>query len=139
VHEVTIHIDAPREVVWRQLMDVERWPEWTASISSAEPLDGAPLALGHRVRIKQPKMPAMVWRVSELEPERSFAWTAKSGGVETTAVHQLLDASTGGVSVRLAIDERGPLAPLARLLVGRLGRRYVQMEAEGLKRRAEGG
>jgi uncharacterized membrane protein len=139
MHEVTIHIDAPREVVWRTLMDVARWPTWTASMTNVEPLDDGPLAVGHRVRIKQPMLPAMIWTVSVLEPEQSFAWTSSSGGVHTTGVHEVTDAATGGVTVRLAIDDRGALAPLVRLLVGRRGRRYVQMEAEGLKRRAEGG
>ncbi len=59
-HEVRIRINASPDVVWETLADVERWPEWTRSVRSVELLDGT-LADGHRVRIRQPKLPSLAW------------------------------------------------------------------------------
>jgi hypothetical protein len=45
--------------------------------------------------------------------------------------------SRGGAHVTLSLEWSGWLAPLIRLLYGGLSRRYVDAEAEGLKRRCE--
>jgi hypothetical protein len=44
-----------------------------------------------------------------------------------------------GRQIRLTVDQRGVLAPLVHLLTGRRTRRYMEQEAEGLKRRSEAG
>ena len=59
-YETSIAIDAPPEQVWTVLTDVERWPEWMASMTSVTLIGGAGLAVGSKARIKQPKMPALV-------------------------------------------------------------------------------
>ena len=41
--------------------------------------DGGPLAVGAKARIKQPRMFARVWEVTEFEPERSFTWQSVTG------------------------------------------------------------
>ena len=53
----TIHIEAPADVVWAVTEDIERWPEWTPTVTSARRLDGGPFGLGSRFRIKQPAQP----------------------------------------------------------------------------------
>jgi hypothetical protein len=77
-----------------------------------------------------------VWRVTELEPGRSFSWTAGRAGVTTLAGHRISPRNEG-VEVTLGITMTGPMAWLAGLLTSRLTHRYVQMEANGLKRRSE--
>jgi len=57
--------------------------------------------------------------------------------VRTVAGHRVTAADDGGARVALTVDWRGPLAPLVRLLFGRLSRRYVAIEARVLKRRCE--
>ncbi|ACY98803.1 MULTISPECIES: SRPBCC family protein [Thermomonospora] len=136
-YEVTVEIDAPAERVWEHLIDVERWPEWTASMSRVELLGNKPFGPGSAVRIKQPKLPPAVWTVTGFVPGSAFTWVAKSPGVTTTALHELVSAPDGPLTVRLVLEQTGPLAPLFAVLVGRLSRRYLNMEAQGLKRRAE--
>ena len=135
--EAAIDIDAAPGDVWAVLTDVERWPQWTASMTSVQRLDEGPFAVGSRARVRQPKLPAAVWEVTDLEPERSFTWTASAPGVNSTAEHRLTPRPVGAVSVTLGISQTGALSPLVALLGSRIARRYVRMEAEGLKRRCE--
>ena len=136
-YELSIAIKAPPEHVWTVLSDVERWPEWTASVTRVTYTAGERLAVDNRVRIKQPGLPALQWEVTEVTPLQSFTWQARSGGVVTRATHQLRPGRAGGVTVRLGLQQSGPLAGLIGLLTARRTRRYVRMEAEGLKRRCE--
>jgi uncharacterized protein YndB with AHSA1/START domain len=139
MNQIRTHIDAPPESVWRELVDVERWAEWTPSMTRLEKLDPGDLRVGQRVRVKQPRLPTAVWRVTELEPNRSFSWSATSVGVTTTAGHDIVANRCGGSDVTHTVDQHGALAPVVRLLFGRLIRRYVEQEARGLKRRSESG
>ena len=63
-----VEIDAPATVVWDVYSDVERWPEWTASVTRLVALDGPGLAVGKRYEIKQPRMPKLVWEVTDVTP-----------------------------------------------------------------------
>jgi len=139
-YEVSVDIDATPGEVWNVLTNVERWPEWTSSMTRVERLDTGPLQVGSTARIEQPKLPSVVWRVTELEPERSFSWVASRGGVTMLAGHRITPWSDGsrGVGVTLSIRQTGPLAWLVGLLASGLTHRYVQTEANGLKRRCEG-
>jgi hypothetical protein len=88
-------------------------------------------------RVKQPKFPAAVWRVTDLEPGRSFVWVSESPGVHVTG-HHIVEPTAQGSHVTLGVDFRGRLAPLARRLMGGVTERYLALEAAGLKRRSEG-
>jgi uncharacterized protein YndB with AHSA1/START domain len=136
--EVLAPIDAPPEEIWRVLIDVERWPEWTPSVTRVEKLDAGPMRPGQRVRIEQPKLPKLTWRVTDVSLERSFTWATESPGLRTVGGHEIVE-SAAGRQIRLTVDQRGVLAPLVRLLTGRRTRRYMEQEAQGLKRRSESG
>ena len=83
---ITTAIDAPAERVWAVLADVERWPEWTASVSRVELLTSAPLGMGGRVRIDQPKLRPAVWTVTLWQPGQRFVWESTNPGVKVVAV-----------------------------------------------------
>lgn len=134
--ETSVDIDAPPETVWKLLKDVERWPDMTASMDRVELLD-EPFTLGSRARVHQPKLPAAVWTVTAFDDTRTFTWESRSTGVTTTGAHEIVATPDGGSTVRLTLDQKGPLAPVFALLAGRLTRRYVTMEAQGLKAKAE--
>ena len=134
-------VAATPQVVWDALADVERWPTWTRSMRRVQRLDEGPLAVGSRVRIKQPRLVPVVWTVTDLDAGRAFTWEAEGAGVRTVASHEVRAMGAGTSEVRLTLDQSGPLAPVMDRLLGRLTRRYVQMEAEGLAQhlRAAGG
>src|SRR5687767_2519818 len=100
--EVITTIDAPAERVWAILSDVERWSSWTASITSVE-LDGA-LAVGAKAKVRQPKLPATTWTVTEVVPGRSFTWRATSPGSRATGAHVVTPTGDGSCEVRLVLD-----------------------------------
>lgn len=134
--DITVDISAPPEVVWAVISDVESWPEWTASVTSVRRLSSEPLQVGSRVRIKQPRLPATVWTVSDLVEGEQFTWTADSPGVRTSASHRVVGRADGSQAM-LWIDQGGLLGSVVGLLYGGLTRRYLQMEAAGLKQRSE--
>lgn len=130
----TVSIESPPERIWAVLCDVERWPEWTASMKNVQRLDGGPLAVGSKARVEQPGLRPAVWEVTELEEGRNFTWVTRAPGATIAGVH-IIEPDRNGSSVTLSIRISGVLAPLARWIYGRRIREYVGMEAEGLRRR----
>ena len=131
----SIAIDAPIEVVWSVFTDVERWPTWASSFTSVELIDG-PMRLGAKARIRQPRLPTVVWEVTKWEPGRSWTWVATGPGARTEASH-VLTASGRGTVAEQSIVSSGPLGRLVAFLYRSLTRRYLAIEAEGLKQRSE--
>jgi hypothetical protein len=119
------------------MTDVERWPEWTASISDVECLGGGPFDVGSQFRVRQPRLPVAVWTVTVLEKNRYFEWQALAPGLRSMGGHRVDAMSLNSARVTLTLNWSGWLAPLIRLLYAGLARRYVETEAAGLKRRCE--
>ena len=137
--EATIDVAAPGQHVFEVYTDVERWPEWTASVTSVERLDQGPLSVGSRARIKQPRLPPAVWEVTEVVAGRSFTWMARGPGIVTTGSHVVATPEgEGPVRVTASLEQAGLLGPLLGLLTKRLTNRYLQTELQGLKARCEG-
>lgn len=78
ITEDSVEIDAPPQLVWDVFSEVERWPEWTASVTSLIGRDGPTLAVGRRFAIKQPGMAKLVWKVTEIDPGTSWTWVQRS-------------------------------------------------------------
>jgi uncharacterized membrane protein len=131
-----IEIDAPASVVWDVFTDVERWPEWTTSVERVVPLDGPELALGNRFEIKQPRLPRVVWEVTAIEPGVSWTWRARSPGNTTFATHEV-ERHDENTRVRQRIEQRGPVGVLVGVMMLRLTKRYLRLEAQGLQARSE--
>jgi uncharacterized protein YndB with AHSA1/START domain len=130
-------VDAPPATLWAVLTDPTDWPRWTDSITAVEMLDKT-LAKGARVRISQPGLRPMVWIVSEFTEGSEFAWTAVASGVTTVGIHRVVPLDGGRRSrIVLGLRQSGVLAPLLNLLIGGRFRRYVELEAAGLKAAAE--
>ena len=136
--EATIGVSAPPERVFDVYSDVERWPDWTQSVTSVERLDHGPLQVGSRARVKQPRLPVAVWEVTELVPGRSFTWVARGPGIVTTGSHAVTREANGErVKVTASLEQGGVLGPLLGLLTKRLTNRYLDIEVRGLKAHCE--
>lgn len=137
--QTSVVIDAPPARVWAVMTDIERWPEWTASVTKVERFDALPLAVGSRAKLKQPRFPAMEWRVTALEDGKSFEWEARTPGSHSVASHVVVDDGDGRSRVTLGVRQTGALATLLRPIFSPMTERYLRMEAEGLKARSESG
>lgn len=136
-YEVEVQIAATPDVIWEALADVERWPEWTASVSSVQRLESGPLAVGSTARVVQPKVRPAVYTVTACEPGASFVWTAKGAGITTVAGHYIEALGDGKSAVRLVFEQTGLLTPLVGLFAGSMIRRYLALESESLKKVSE--
>jgi uncharacterized membrane protein len=132
----TIDIEAPPAVVWAVWTDLERWPEWTASVTRIERLEPRPFGVGLRVRVRQPKFPPAVWRVTDVQLGQGFTWESASPGARVTGSHHI-EPRAGGSRATLAISFEGPVARLVGWLSRSLTERYLRLEAAGLKARSE--
>jgi hypothetical protein len=129
-----IEIPAPPALVWSIMADVSRWPEWTSSVLRVSLLSGDQLSVGSRMRILQPKLPSTVWRVTELNRGANFTWISRAPGVTVSARH-MVEPIDLGVRATLSISYEGLLGGLLARWVGNLNERYLELEAEGLKKR----
>jgi uncharacterized membrane protein len=135
--EDSVEIDAPASLVWDVFTDVERWPEWTASVTSLVALDGSGLAVGRRFAIKQPGIQKLVWQVTEIDPGTSWTWVQRSPGVLVTANHYVVAQPGGRTLVRQQLDQGRVLGSLVGRLMARKTKRFLTLEAHGLKARSE--
>ena len=132
----SISIAAQPERVWDVLMDIEHWPEWTQSMTKLERLQPGDLAGGSKVKVTQPKLPVNVYEVTKVEPNQYLEWRVSKPGFSVIAGHRV-EPEGAGSKVTLSIDQSGLLSPLVSLKYGALTKRYVAMEAQGLKARSE--
>ena len=134
-YEVEIRVSPAR--VWAVLLDVERWPEWTTSVTRIQRIEVGPLSLGSRVRIWQPRLRPALWRVTSLdERRRIFAWTTRAFGVKIIGRHQV-ETHRNYSRLCLSIEYSGPLSAIVTRFYGDLTRDYISREGDGLKKFCE--
>lgn len=134
--EIAVDINAPPQQVLAVLCDVERWPEWTSTMTRVQRLDRGPFAVGSCARVLQPKLRPAVWQVTELDEGRSFTWVTRTAGVRMKAGHRV-EAQGGGTRAALSFEIAGLLGPIVARLYRGMIRQYVATEASGLKHRSE--
>jgi len=135
--QVTVPVAASANTLWKQVADPLGWPALTESIDRVQWERGDAVAVGNRAWVTQPRLGKNLWEVTEVEPGRAFTWRNSRPGLTTVGTHEVREVGSGRSELTLGIDISGPLAPLVALLEGRRSRRYVGLEAAGLKRGAE--
>jgi uncharacterized protein YndB with AHSA1/START domain len=133
----TVEVFASPQRVWETLVDVERWPEWTPTVTRAERLEPGPLALGSRTKLWQPQLMTTAWRVTALDSNAGvFIWETSRPGVKVIATHRV-EPTQGGVRLSLALEYKGILGGLMAIQLKDLNWDYLTKEAQGLKARCE--
>ena len=135
--ETSIEIDASQQRVWDVLGDLEAWPQRIETVDTVDVLTPAPLTKGSRVRLKQPKLPEGTWDITVWDAPAYFEWTQKEGGTTIVAGHRVEALGEGRARLTLTVEMRGILVPVMGLFYKGLTNRYMNLEAEGMKRAAE--
>ena len=135
--ERELHIDAPPDVVWGLMSDIERWPQWTATAESAKRGEDGPLRTGATARMKIVGASGVgLWIVASLDEGREFVWENRTAGVRSVAGHRV-EPDGAGSKVRLWIEQSGLVAAAIGWYLRRVSNRNIDIEAEGLKRESE--
>jgi uncharacterized membrane protein len=132
----SIEISAPADRVWPVMSGVEQWHEWTPSITSIKRLDSGPFSVGSKAVVRQPKLPPAIWKVTSIEPGRSFVWVSGGPGIHVTGSHTVEPTATGSRAT-LIVTYEGLLGGIFARLTQALTQRYIEYEAHGLKARSE--
>ncbi len=130
-------IDAPRPLVWSVTVDVERWPDWTPTVTDVARTGEGPFGVGSVARIRQPGLPAADWCVTSLVEGERFTWETRVRGLHMVATHELESSGTGTRNV-LRVEFHGPVATLFWPLIRMSVRKALERENAGLKARCEG-
>lgn len=106
-------------------------------MSSVKPVEEGPLRLGSHVKVKQPKCSDRV-DGNRTCPRRDAALRVGIAQrcVRSTGVHEVTTRN-GTTHLRLELDQAGVLAGVVGLVGGGLIKRYMDMEAQGIKKCAE--
>lgn len=135
-----IEIDAPIDVVWDVLVDLERHEEWNPFIVSSS----GRVAVGERLvnRIVQPGRRAMTFRptVTEVDPPRTFEWLGRllvPGLFDGRHRFELRSTPTGGTVLVHSEQFDGVLVRLQRSMVDTTTREGFVAMNEALRARAE--
>jgi uncharacterized membrane protein len=134
--EKTIEINAPQQRVWDVLTDLQAWPQRIETVDTVALLTPPPIGKGSRVRLKQPKLGEGTWDVTVWDAPSYFEWTQRTGGITTVAGHRVEALAESRARLTLTLDMRGLLIPIVMFYKG-LTNRYMNLEAEGMKRAAE--
>lgn len=135
--EQSVEVDAPPQRVWDVLTDLDAWPRRIETVDEVELLTPPPIAIGSRVRLKQPKLGEGTWEVSAWDAPSWFEWRQKASGVTTLAGHRVDALEPGRSRLTLTLDMQGLLVPVFGRMFKGLTNDYMTREAQGIKRAAE--
>ena len=133
---ISIDINAPADRVYEVMSEIDRWQEWTPSVTSIKRLDTGPFVVGSRAVIRQPKFPPALWTVIAIDGRRSFTWSNRAPGIKVIA-HHSVDANGDRSKATLSLKYQVLLGRLLARMTRGITTRYLAMEAKGLKARSE--
>jgi uncharacterized protein YndB with AHSA1/START domain len=102
-------IDAPPEIVWAVMSDIDAWPTWNPDVKRAT-LEG-PLATGSVFRWKAGT--SLVSRLEVVDPPREIAWTGRTMGIRAVHVYRF-EPMDGGTLARSSESWEGLIPSLLK-------------------------
>lgn len=135
-----IEVDAPAEVVWSVLTDMDEYGEWNPFISRCRSTleVGAPIDMV--VRQLTPRPIRMREYIRSHTPGREFSYAMKPiplGALRSLRSHTVIPLDAGRTRYESHFELAGRLSPLVGLLFGRGFRRGFPGMTTGVARRAE--
>jgi carbon monoxide dehydrogenase subunit G len=130
-------IKANPAAIWQVLADVERWPTWTPTVLSVEPITGDGFRVGAKYRVTQPKLRPGVYEVTERVPHEAFTWVQKAPGASMIAEHRLTAFDGSGTEVELSFSTQGLFGAVLGSMYAKTIADYVKTEARSLKTHCE--
>jgi hypothetical protein len=116
--EIAVDIDSCPEHVWAVLIDLGRWPRWTAAVRDATLVGGGTLSLGAVARLRAPRLPERTWHVRDFQPRRHrLALHGEGLGGRASVRFALARAETASRTRLVVVHERSGWlgTPMARL------------------------
>jgi Polyketide cyclase / dehydrase and lipid transport len=135
-YETTVEISALPATVWAATVDVEAWPTWSATTDTVRRQEPGPIRPGSTAIVIQPKLRPATWTVREALRDETFVWDTTGPGYVVTARHEIRPRGDGS-SLRLQVVMSGPMSRVVWWVTGGVVRRYLDLEADGLKRFCE--
>ncbi len=128
-----IHIEAPPEMVWALLSDIDRWSSWQPDIATAR-LTG-PLAPGSTFKWKSAGT-GVSSTLAEVDPPRRLGWTGRAMGARAKHVW-MLEPQGSGTTVTTQESFEGLVVVLLKKRMQRLLDDSLQKWLARLKEAAE--
>jgi uncharacterized membrane protein len=135
--EHTTLIEAPSEQIWAVTIDVERWHEWTPTVTSVLRVDQGEFKVDSVARIKQPGLPECCWRVTEFSEGFGFTWETRLYGMVMAASHEIMPHKLGTKNT-LKLTMHGKLARLLWPVIRGKLHKTLERENTALKAKVEG-
>lgn len=130
-------INASPAAIWQVLVDVERWPTWTSTVTEVQPITRDGFRVGAKYRVTQPKLRPGIYEVTERVPHQAFTWVQKAPGATMIADHRLTAFDGSGTEVELSFATQGLFGAILGKMYAKTIADYVRTEARSLKSHCE--
>jgi uncharacterized protein YndB with AHSA1/START domain len=132
--EREVQIDAPIEVVWDVLANVDDWPRWLAEIRSA--VIAGPVAPETTIRLKTRDPGTVKTSIGIVEQPHALALTSRKFGTSTSQVWRL-DRGEGGTRVHAEGSMEGLPARLLSAPIRKKFGHFLEAWLRDMKAEAE--
>jgi ribosome-associated toxin RatA of RatAB toxin-antitoxin module len=132
-------IDAPPDVVWNVITDLDRYPEWAEGVRTTEVLEANDDGSPHRARfVIDAKVSEITYVIQYAYDNYDITWNLLEGDLisQLDGVYKLYETDEGGTEVEYGLEVDVDL-PLPGFMKKRAARTILEQGLKGLKGQAE--